>query len=362
MNFLKGINNYRRVLMRGITRNLADSTIPPRRPNVKIDIKKVLICRPNHRLGNLLLITPLLQEVSALIPHCKIDLFVKGNLAPILFRNYEDIDSIIQLPRKPFQHLIEYVLSWILIKRQQYDIVINVEKSSSSGKLAVQFANSKYKFFGDVAQGAPSRDHVHNAKYPVYALRNYLSKLGISKKDRPIPSLDLKLTPLEISDGKKILRELVKNDNKTICLFTYATGDKCYPASWWENFLQRLKNQYPRFNIIEVLPIQNLSNLSFKAPTFYSKDVRQIGSLIANTDVFIGADSGIMHLASAVKTPTVGLFSVTDEQTYGPYDNNSVAINTNISNTEICIGVLNRILLDDLIYETDSKHHFQHTD
>jgi ADP-heptose:LPS heptosyltransferase len=37
---------------------------------------------------------------------------------------------------------------------------------------------------------------------------------------------------------------------------------------------------------------------------FYSKDIREIGAVIANTEIFIGADSGIMHLASASLTPT----------------------------------------------------------
>ena len=57
-----------------------------------------------------------------------------------------------------------------------------------------------------------------------------------------------------------------------------------------------------------MLSIENISMIQFRAPTFYSKDIRQIGSLIANTEVFIGADSGIMHLASSSQTPTVGLF------------------------------------------------------
>ncbi|RZJ31083.1 MAG: lipopolysaccharide heptosyltransferase family protein, partial [Flavobacterium sp.] len=34
-------------------------------------IKQVLVCRPNHRLGNLLLITPLLDELSTIFPDCQ---------------------------------------------------------------------------------------------------------------------------------------------------------------------------------------------------------------------------------------------------------------------------------------------------
>jgi ADP-heptose:LPS heptosyltransferase len=41
---------------------------------------------------------------------------------------------------------------------------------------------------------------------------------------------------------------------------------------------------------------ENVSQIAFKSPTFYSKDIREIGAVIANTEIFIGADSGIMHL------------------------------------------------------------------
>jgi ADP-heptose:LPS heptosyltransferase len=69
----------------------------------------------------------------------------------------------------------------------------------------------------------------------------------------------------------------------------------------------RLKAEYPNYNIIEVLPVENVSQIGFKAPTFYSKDVREIGALMANTEVFIGGDR-IMHLASASKVSTVDFF------------------------------------------------------
>jgi hypothetical protein len=71
----------------------------------------------------------------------------------------------------------------------------------------------------------------------------------------------------------------------------------------------RLKAEYSNYNIIEVLPVENVSQIGFKAPTFYSKDVREIGALMANTEVFIGGDSGIMHLASASKSEYRRTFS-----------------------------------------------------
>jgi hypothetical protein len=51
--------------------------------------------------------------------------------------------------------------------------------------------------------------------------------------------------------------------------------------------LQRISD----YNIIEILPVENVSQIAFKSPVFYSKDIREIGAVIANTEIFIGADN-----------------------------------------------------------------------
>ena len=62
---------------------------------------------------------------------------------------------------------------------------------------------------------------------------------------------------------------------------------------------------------------------------FYSNNLREIASVIENSVVFIGADSGIMHLSSSTNTTTFGLFNVTDPKTYGPYGGNNIPLDTN---------------------------------
>ncbi len=101
-----------------------------------------------------------------------------------------------------------------------------------------------------------------------------------------------------------------------------------------------MKMHFPDYLFIEILPVENISMLNFSIPSYYSKDVRKIASVIANTDIFIGADSGMMHLASASLTKTIGLFSVTDVYTYSPYGNGSTAIDTNKNGTEACMKII----------------------
>ena len=346
---LKKINKYRRIIMRALTRNIGRSSSDVY-PEIhgEVTIKRVLISRPNDRLGNLLLVTPLVLEVASTFPDSKIDLFVRGGLAPTLFMNYKNVEHIFQLPKKPFENIVKYLREWNGLLKNQYDLVINVDKNSSSGRISTQYAHARFKLFGEENRETSLKqtDAEHVAKAPVYYFRNFLTRLGVPVNNKPIPFLDLKLTTAEIAEGEKILKKLVNNDKKSICIFTYATGSKRYPAIWWENFYNRLIMQYPQYNIIEMLPKENVSQISFKAPTFYSNDLRQIAAVFANTKVFIGADSGIMHLASASGVPTVGLFSVTDANRYQPYNNNSVGISTNNTDIEESIKILDKILVE----------------
>lgn len=347
MGVLSKINVFRRALMHGLTKNIGkqNSELGIILVN-KSEIKRVLICRPNARLGNLLLITPFVQEIEQTFPNCKIDLFVKGTLAPVIYENYDHISKIIELPKKPFKNLLKYFSVWISLKKQKYDIAINVDQGSSSGRLATKFSNSKHKFFGDLPFSANLYygDYAHIAKYPIYHFRDYITKLGLEKRDSNIAPLNLKLTSFEIAEGKQTLKKLVNNSKKTICVFTYATGTKCLPESWWEDFYASLKSEYENYNIIEILPIENVSQIGFKAPAFYSKDIREIGAVIANADLFIGADSGIMHLASAVQTPTIGLFSVSNQKKYEPYNNNSIGLDVNTCSKKEYLKAINTIL------------------
>jgi heptosyltransferase-3 len=347
VSILKKINRIRGALMRRMTSGIRISRLGRATEfGSKADIKKILICRPNHRLGNLLLVTPLLQEVIETFPLAKIDLFVKGGSAPSIFKNYTNINRIIQLPRKPFRSLWEYINGWLVIRWNRYDLAINVVGHSASGRLSAKFANAKYKFFGDLNGDVQLRypDHEHMGKYPVYSFRKNLAAMGFTISDKAVGFLDLKLSSEEIAAGKKIVDGLVNNNKKIICLYTYATGEKCYSESWWMKAYEKLKSEYRDYNIIELLPVENVSQIAFVAPSFYSKDLREIGGLISNVEVFIGADSGMMHLASATKTPTIGLFKKTNTRSYEPYNPGSVAINTEVTDCDESIKILSRTL------------------
>lgn len=335
------VNNFRRGLMHALTQNVGNDSVakwPADKP-----VKRILICRPNHRLGNQLLLTPLIDEIAATFPYAKVDLFVKGGLANAIFKNSDTVGRVSSLPKKPFSNLLEYFGCWFRLRFKSYDIALNVDPKSSSGRLSTKFSRAHVKFFG---QGAFVQypDGRHIAKLPVYNFRNLVARMGFDMPKRDIAALDLKLSDSERKHGKNILDTLFANDRKTICVFTFATGRKCYCEDWWGKFYEQLRARYVDYNILEILPAENVSQIGFKAKTFYSNDIREIASVIGATKAFIGADSGIMHLASASHTPTLGLFSVTDLGKYEPFNPGSIGLDTRNTHPREWFVTLNRML------------------
>lgn len=335
MSFKSWVNVYRRKLTHSLTHNMGKRSIEEMQKKAHfLEVKRVLISRPNHRLGNMLLITPLVQEVIDTFPDCKIDLFVKGKITPIIFENYPQIDRIIELPKKPFKEFGKYIKVWFSLRKHKYDLVINVEKASSSGRISAIVAKADFKFFGDDFEelNVKYADFSHIAKYPIYNFRRFLEILIQKSSNKEVPLVDLKLSEKEIAIGKQKLDDLTKDSSReTLAFFTYATGTKCYPIEWWTEFYQQFHPKFiDKYNLIEVLPVENISQLERKLPTFYSKDIREIGALMANCKVVVAADSGMMHLGSSALTITFGLFSVSSIEKYAPYGNQNTFFNTNI--------------------------------
>jgi ADP-heptose:LPS heptosyltransferase len=237
------------------------------------------------------------------------------------------------------------------LRKYHYDIVIDAVDASSSGRLSTLLAKADIRVYGCENQQLKEKykDYVHIAKTAIYNLRYMLSMScsGLELASAPLPFLDIRLTTSEIEEGGKLLRQLVgKKKKPTITLYTYATGGKCYSKHWWLLLYEKLKNTYKdRYHIIEVLPVENVSQIAFKAPSFYSRDIREIAAFMANTAVYIGADCGIMHLASAANIPVVGLFSTTSVDVYQPYNERSIAIDTNhVTQVEDLIRIINPVL------------------
>ncbi len=284
------------------------------------EIERILVVRPNGRLGNQLMLTPLLQELERLFPEAKFDLYVKSRVAPILFQNYRNLGEIIILPNKPFKQFGLYVGTILRLFSLRYDLVINAAGSSSSGRLMTSVVKSKYKVFCSDSQllAQAVSDYHHLAKHPVYSLRHYMRQDLISSS---VPTLSIQLSSEEVERGREIIESIVGLDKPVIGIYTFATGAKCFSKEWWADLYAKLCDEFgEQYSIMEVLPIENVSQIDFKAPSYYSRDIREMLGVMDHFAAFVTADCGIMHLASATRVPVLSIFSTTSPEIYRPYN------------------------------------------
>jgi ADP-heptose:LPS heptosyltransferase len=332
------------VLRRGVTQRTLRLLFRPAAPAAPADklpragIHRILICRSVRTLGNSLLLTPLLHELAETWPGAEVDVVSRSPVAAQIYGSHFDVGHVIQLPRKPAAHPLATLRALRQLRRTQYDLVIDPELQSQSGRLLAKLAHARYSLgFGDPRKSGtlshsvdPAAAPRHQALQPVFLLR---SALGERPSARPYPQLELALPASARQSGEEALARILADQPPVVrgCIgiFTDATGDKRFDAAWWHRFIAAFTPGIGDYAVVEILSAASVrSQLAPRYPSFYSSDVRKLASVLANLAFFVSADCGVMHLGTAVGVPTVGLFKGTDTQEWGPYGDSNGAIDT----------------------------------
>ncbi len=301
-------------------------------PLARKGIYRILVCRPNHRLGNTILLTPLIQELERLYAGAEIDILSEGDIAEEVFSTFFSVKNVYCLPRRGFKHPVAFLSMLLGIRKTQYDLIIDPVLSSGFSRAMTRYLRGRYTLgFSDEAK--PGLTHPvptaaaghHMAQRPINLLRWARAHYsGVVDDTSHYPSLDIRLTDEERAQGRAVVNQLLQESQQhasrpVIGIFANATGAKRYSETWWGEFITAFKDMNPNANLLELIPAHGHSMLGEAWTGYYSTDIRRMGAVMANMDLMITADCGVMHLAVASKVPTVGMFCVTDASVYAPY-------------------------------------------
>ena len=328
--FINSIQHHRRKFTRALMRLL----LQPARPatDTKLPstgIHRILVCRFVNTLGDSLTLTPLLQELSEVYPGAEIDVISRCPAARLIYGSLPGIGRVLVLPRRVMRNPLATLRSLRFMRRIRYDLVIDADPQSQSGRLLALLSRAERSlgYTGPAKAGSmtfsiePPRELRHRAKLQVYLLRAALGEFA----PRQYPPLDIGLNALEREQGHIVLSRLLaqrgdgRGEKNCIGIFANATGDKLLARTWWDRFLKDFEGALSGCRIIEILPASAHSHLGDRYPGYYSHDARKLAALLSNLTLFISADCGVMHLAAACGIPTVGVFTVTDPDEWGPY-------------------------------------------
>lgn len=296
------------------------------------DISRILLLRPNHRLGNTLLLTPLLTELERRYPGAEIDLVTGCEAADDVFAGFRQVRHIHQLTRRPGHHPVHLLSTLLRLRRNRYDLAIDSTRGSRSGRLLLFLSGARHllglpegkrelREGGSAWQTALTHAPDHFSLDGVYALRCAMG-LPFTDEDNTWPPMRIHLRAEERACGRALLTDLLGHepdgDRQVIALFPNATGNKRLCGDWWLTLADALVAAHPRLCFIEMLPAHGQSQLQSRFPAFYSSNVRRMAAVLAQCNGYISADCGVMHLASAAGVPTLGLFTRGNLTRYRP--------------------------------------------
>ena len=265
------------------------------------------------RIGDAVLSTSILNYLKNRFPHCSLYI-ATGKTAASLFKNFNNIKKIFILKKKFFK--IHWLELWSRTFFNKWDIVIDLRGSIISYFL---FNKKKYVY-------KSINKNIHR-----------LDELAILMETKHLP---LPWIPVLKKDMKKISKDFLKLKN-SIAIGASAN----WPAKIWpsKNFVKLIhmflkeKQFGKKKSIVFLGSSKDLKNI--KKITKHLKKIKvknlcgklnliEVAAHLKKCKIFIGNDSGLMHIASASGIPTLGLFGPSLESRYAPKGNNSYYIRT----------------------------------
>ena len=265
------------------------------------------------RIGDAVLSTSILNYLKNRFPHCSLYI-ATGKTAASLFKNFNNIKKIFILEKKFFK--IHWLELWSRTFFNKWDIVIDLRGSIISYFL---FNKKKYVY-------KSINKNIHR-----------LDELAILMETKHLP---LPWVPVLKKDMKKISKDFLKLKN-SIAIGASAN----WPAKIWpsKNFVKLIhmflkeKKFGKKKSIVFFGSSKDLKNI--KKITKHLKKIKvknlcgklnliEVAAHLKKCKIFIGNDSGLMHIASASGIPTLGLFGPSLESRYAPKGNNSYYIRT----------------------------------
>ena len=265
------------------------------------------------RIGDAVLSTSILNYLKNRFPHCSLYI-ATGKTAALLFKNFNNVKKIFILEKKFFK--IHWLELWSRTFFNKWDIVIDLRGSIISYFL---FNKKKYVY-------KSINKNIHR-----------LDELAILMERKHLP---LPLIPVLKKDMKKISKDFLKLKNSIAIGASANWSAKIWPS---KNFVKLIhmflkeKQFGKKKSIVFFGSSKDLKNIKkitkhlkkFKVKNFCGKlNLIEVAAHLKKCKIFIGNDSGLMHIASVSGIPTLGLFGPSLESRYAPKGNNSYYIRT----------------------------------
>ena len=235
--------------------------------------------------------------------------FVVGPTAAPLLKNYKNIENIIIFKKRKLN------LHWLDIFQKTYSIKWDIIVDFRSSALSLLLKNNKKYIFKKL--------------HSIHHIQQLNSSFGFECSKLLIPTSD---------DEVNKVNNHLDSSFKHVVIFP---GGNWTPKLWSaENYNKTMKLLIDKYDKVKFILVGSLKEKN----KFYNHLIKDIkagliidlfgcnltltSAYMKKSDVFIGNDSGLMHLAVASKLRVISLFGPTNDVVYGPNGDKNIVIRT----------------------------------
>ena len=303
---------------------------------------KILLIRL-RLIGDVVFTTPIPRALKREFPGCRIEYLVEESAAPVLAGN-SSIDELIVIPRaRGVRRVLDDLALARRLRRKRFDLVIDLHGGPRSSWLA--FATGAPRRIGYAIQGRSwmytttvARPRALRPRHSVVNQWDLLEALDGWTGGPADPARDAVEMPLDPAADARIAARLarlgVTADHELILAHVSAGNPfRRWPEPAFVRTLTALASAGDlRRIIVSSGPSDReaadriaaaaraaLGDRGSRLLEFGEFDLAELRALISRSRLFIGGDTGPLHIAATTTTPVVGLYGPTPSTRSAPW-------------------------------------------
>jgi predicted lipopolysaccharide heptosyltransferase III len=292
-------------------------------------IERVLVVRLRS-IGDTVLATPSLFALKRFLPHARVDVLLEDWVAPVL-DGFRHVDNVIRLASKSTASRARVARE---LRANRYQVVYNLH-GGSTATLLTRATGAEHRVGYRTYQYA----RLHNELSPpsaelwgrekTHSVEQQLALLGwtgVPVSDRP--PTELTITEAASRNVSRRLQSAALIDKDFVVIHPAAAfATKQWAAANFSEVADNLARQGLPVIVITTAnekPIVDELNKHAREQVTSLTDLSlpELTALLARARLFVGNDSGIAHIAAAVRAPAVVIFGSSNTAHWRPWVSN----------------------------------------
>ncbi len=300
-------------------------------------MQNILVCQTGGWIGDMVLLTPALRTLKQTFRESRLALLLRPRVADLMESHpYVDACIVDEKTEGRLRSLTRFVRQ---VRNTSFDLAVVLHPTSFRNALLPFLARIPIRVGTNVGGRGMLLTESCRDDASIHEVHRYLRVLQLLDIDTPSDDLEFWHTAADRHVIENLLRaEGVSRDDRLIAVNLGTT----WTTKRWEvvNFtevIQQITHLVPEAKVVltgshaeqrltEALPA-SLPIINLVGRT----SILQLGALLERCDVCLTCDSGPMHIAAAVGTPTVALFGPTDPVRHRPYGVGHTVVEKSVS-------------------------------